>query len=190
MSRSSTAANGSSVISRRSATTIFRCRRSGTSRTDVARLFRPAEHRLVGAVLSGRQYASVRPVRSATDAIRSTTTSRRKPSRSGTSAASDATGRAASMSASPSRANIVNPARLDFVARQRHLHPVPFAGPAAEESDRRPVLRLAGRLSSGLRICGISGSSKSTSWARPPSRISPTAPRTRTGCRATTSCRA
>ena len=32
-------------------------------------------------------------------------------------------------------------------ARQRRLHPVPFAGPAADESDRRQVLRLAGRLS-------------------------------------------
>ncbi len=32
---------------------------------------------------------------------------------------------------------IINPARLDYVAGQRHLHPVPFAGPAAREPDRR-----------------------------------------------------
>ena len=42
----------------------------------------------------------------------------------------------------------------------------------------------------GHQPAAISGSSKSTSSARRRSPTSPTAPRTRTGCRATTSCRA
>ena len=54
-------------------------------------------HRLVGAALSAGQYSSGRPARCATAAIRSTTTSRRRRSPNGTSAARNATGRAASM---------------------------------------------------------------------------------------------
>ena len=74
-----------------------------------------------------------------------------------------------------------------LVQRERHLHPVPFAGPAAAESHRGAVLRLAGRLRVGRRASRTSGGSRSTSSARRRSRISPTGRRTRTGCRATTS---
>ena len=99
--------------------------------------------------------------------------------------------RAATHVAQPDARNIVNPARLDYVARQRHLHPVPLAGPAARAIPSRANI-TTGR--SGYRrrpeAVAISGSSRSTSSARPPSPISPTAPRTRTACRATTSCRA
>ena len=55
----------------------------------------------------------------------------------------------------PSPANIVNPARLDLRAGERHVHPVSFAGTAADQSDRGPVLRLAGRLSSGRQPQGL-----------------------------------
>ena len=77
-----------------------------------------------------------------------------------------------------------------FRQRQRHLHPVPLAGPAAEESDRRTLLRLARRLRDGQGPARTTGSSKITSSARRRSPTSPTAPPTRTACRATISCRA
>ena len=46
----------------------------------------------------------------------------------------------------------INPARLDYVAGQRHLHPVPFPRPAAHQSHPRQILRLAGRLSMSANI--------------------------------------
>ena len=54
----STAASGSSVTSRKSATIIFRCRRSGTLTTHMAEIFRGQGSRLVGAVLSSGQHAA------------------------------------------------------------------------------------------------------------------------------------
>ena len=74
--------------------------------------------------------------------------------------------------------------------RQRHLHPVPLARPPAHESHRREILRLAGRLSRGPESREISGNSKITRSANRPSPISPTAPRTKTACKATTSSKA
>ena len=112
---SSTAASGSSATSRRSATTISRSPRSGTSPT---RSGGPTSSRT--APTGGPRFirpttSSARPARSATAATRSTTTSRPRPSPNGTSAASAATGPGASTSSSPTRENIVNPARLDYV---------------------------------------------------------------------------
>ena len=111
-----------------------------------------AEHRLVGAALSGRQHEAADRAALRRLPLGELQRRRRRRSPSGTSAARSATAPAASTSRSPSRANIVNPARLDYVQRQRHLHPVPLAGAAAEESDRRAVLRLAGRLPSGRNL--------------------------------------
>ena len=37
----------------------------------------------------------------------------------------------------PTRGNILNPARMDYVASERHLHPVPFARASVNESHRR-----------------------------------------------------
>ena len=98
----------------------------------------------------------------------------------------------------PGSAHVQQPTRDDdpesgahgLCPGQRHLHPVPFAGTAADESDRGKILRLAGRLSRRPATSPTSGSSKSTSSAKPPSPISRTAPATRTACRATISCRA
>ena len=52
-------------------------------------------------------------------------------------------------------------------AGQRHLHSMPFAGPAAEESDRRANITIGRSASTSAGIWRISGSWKSTSWARP-----------------------
>src|SRR5579859_7912930 len=40
-------------------------------------------------------------------------------------------------------------------ARERHLHPVSFTGTAADKSNRREVLRLAGRLSHWIKSTGL-----------------------------------
>ena len=114
-------------------------RRSGTSRTRCgAPYFVAAEHRLVGAALSRRQQE--RPDRPAVRRLPLGELQRadEDASPSGTSAASGATAAAASTSRSPTATNIVNPAKLDFVRGQRHVHPVPLAGAAA-----RPIRSTA-----------------------------------------------
>ena len=74
---------------------------------------------------------------------------------------------------------------------QRPLHSMPFAGPAAAQSDRGQILRLAGRISNLRhqlkRLLETRGSQARRDRL---SRILPMEPRTRTGCRAMTSCRA
>ena len=55
------------------------------------------------------------------------------------------------------------PGAPGFRAGQQRLHSMPFAGPAAEESHRRQILRLAGWVSRWARIFRTSGSWKSTS---------------------------
>ena len=92
--------------------------------------------------------------------------------------------------AHPTRANILNPARMDYVARERHLHPVPFAGTAGRESDRGQILRLARGLPRRAKPAGLLEARRPHARRTDASRISPTAPRTRTGCRETISCRA
>ena len=67
--------------------------------------------------------------------------------RSGTSAASDATGPAARTSRKPVRENIVNPARLDYVHANDTCIQCHSQGQPLDQSDRRQILRLAGRLS-------------------------------------------
>ena len=109
-------------------------------------LLRRGQHRLVGAEVSGRQReASDRPALRRLPLGR-TTTSRPGRSPNGTSAARNATARAASTPRGRRATNIFNPAARGSGPRQRHLHPVPLAGTAAHQSDRRPLLRLAGRL--------------------------------------------
>ncbi len=74
---------------------------------------------------------------------------------------------------------------------ERHLYPVPFAGAAADESDRGEILRLAGRLSRGAQsLQDFWKLEDHTAGRDETSTISRTAPRTKTGCRATISCRA
>ena len=91
--------------------------------------------------------------------------------------------------ASPTRANIVNPARLDYVRATDvciscHSQGRPLTNPIAGST-------RTGRLGfTWGSICRTTGNSKTTSWARRPSRILPTARPTRTACRGTTSCRA
>ena len=156
----------------------------------VAPVLRAAEHRLVGAALSGRQHeAADRPAvrRLPLGELRRR---RRRRSPNGTSAARSATARAASTSRDPARANIVNPARLDYVQRQRHLHPVPLAGPAADESDRGQYYDWPVGFQSGLEPEGLLEARGAQARRDDVHALSPTARRTRTGCRATTSCRA
>ena len=70
------------------------------------------------------------------------------------------------------------------------VHPVPFAGTAADESDRGASTTTGRWVSTWGCDCKISGSSRSTSSERRRLPISPMARHTRTACRATTSCRA
>jgi hypothetical protein len=98
MSRSHTAAGGSSAISRAGATITSRCRRSGTSR-----ILAGCPTTCRRTPIGGRRFipmtiCSVRPARCATAATRSTTTSRQRASPNGTSAARPATERVAPMS--------------------------------------------------------------------------------------------
>ena len=146
-----------------------------------------AGFRLVDGVLSGRQYAA--PYRSALRRLPFGELRHRRPrlSPNGTWAAKSATARERARCASPSRTNIVNPARLDFVACQRCLHPVPFAGTAAGESHQGQVLRLAGRFRSRQESPGLLEAGGAQARRDSHSLISPTARRTRIGCRATTS---
>ncbi len=131
-SPSSTAACGSSAISPRSAMTIFPCRRSGTSRnrTAGARIMSPK------ARIGGQPFYPPdnmqRPTGPLCDGCHSVELQHpdQDGRRSGMSAANAATGPAASTSRIRHAANILNPAQMDYVARERHLHPVPFAGTA------------------------------------------------------------
>ncbi len=74
--------------------------------------------------------------------------------------------------------------------RRQRLRAVPLAGAAARASRSRGSTTTGPSAIVRVSSSRISGSSKSTSSARRRSRISPTARRTRTGCRGTTSCRA
>ena len=94
---------------------LIRCRRNGTSHTAFGVRIWFSRTRTGGCRSIQPTTCSVQPGRCATAAIRSITTSRRKRSRNGTSAANDATAPAASTSRNPIAANIVNPAKLDFV---------------------------------------------------------------------------
>ena len=91
-------------------------------------------------------------------------------------------------SRSPTRDNIVNPARMDAVARQRHVHPVPLAGAAAARIRSR-ASTTTGRsaTASGCNLADFWQLEDHTLGADRRSRTSPTARRTRTGCRGTTS---
>ena len=93
-------------------------------------------------------------------------------------------------SRSPIASTIVNPARLDDVRADDVCIQCHSQGQPRAESDRGALLRLAGRLSAGRPVAATSGVSKSIGSARRRSPIGPTARRTRTGCRATISCRA
>ena len=73
---------------------------------------------------------------------------------------------------------------------ERHLYPVPLAGPAADDSARGEVLRLAGGLPRGAQDWPTIGSSRIGSSARRTSTTSRMARPTRIGCRATISRRA
>jgi hypothetical protein len=104
-----------------------------------------AEHRLVGAALSRRQHEAA----DRTAVRRLPLGELRRPDEAGHRVERrlrevPRPGQRARRR--PVRANIVNPARARFRARERHVHPVPLAGPAADQPDRGPLLRLAGRL--------------------------------------------
>ena len=137
-----------------------------------------------------RTISSVRPARSATAAIRSTTTSRPRRSPNGMSAARDATAPAARMSARPTRGHHLNPARLDYVHAndtciQCHSQGRPPGNPIDGKYYDWPV-----GFHVGLNLSRFLAARGAQARARPPSPISPTAPRTRTACRATISFRA
>ena len=133
------------LLHARSATTTSRSARSGTSRTSGGALLRRRQHRLVGAALSGRQReAADRPALRRLP-LGQLQRRRRSRSPSGTSAARSATARPRARRAAGAREHLQPGARRSG-ARQRHLHPVPLAGPAADQPDRGPLLRLAGRL--------------------------------------------
>ena len=105
------------------------------------------------------------------------------------SAVSDATARVVSTSQHPTRTNILNPAQwimsqASDTCIQCHSQGRPLMSPIEGKYYDWPVGYHVGL------SCRISGSSKTTHWARPTFLIFPTAPRTRTGCRETISCRA
>ena len=89
----------------------------------------------------------------------------------------------------PSRGNILNPARFDYVQAsdsciQCHSQGRPLRSPIEGKYYDWPV---------GYRVglnCRISGSLRNTHWARRRSRTTPTAPLTRTACKAMISCKA
>ena len=66
--------------------------------------------------------------------------------------------------ARPVKSNIVNPESARRCAGERCVHSVPLAGPAAGESDRRPVLRLARGLSARRPVERDVGSRRASSW--------------------------
>ena len=89
--------------------------------------------------------------------------------------------------ARPSRANIIDPARLDYVSGKRHVHPMPLAGKAADESPL-PGSCTTGRSDSTWGSSSrISGSSRNIISASRVTRTTRKAPRGRTACRETTS---
>ena len=102
----------------------------GHHQQGLAAVLRAAEHRLVGAALSRRQHAApdraalrrlpFRELQRADQGRHRVERRLRKVPRPGQRARRD----------SRRAANIVNPARLDFVQAQRHLHSVPLAGQA------------------------------------------------------------
>ena len=176
------------LLHEESATTIFRSARSGTSRTSSGAPIRCANGTdwWTPFYPGGQQHAADRPA------------VRRLPLRqlrhpdedsrpSGTSAARNATARAASTSRNPSRANIVNPARLDSVHAndvciQCHSQGQPLENPIEGKYYDWPVGYRAGSEAEGFLAAR-----RAQARARRRSRISPTARRTRTGCRGTTS---
>ena len=88
------------------------------------------------------------------------------------------------------RPNIINPAQARLRARQRRVYSMPLTRPAAEEPDPGQVLRLAGRLSRGQgsgRLLEVGGTQAGRDLVH---AFCGRHRRTRTGCRATTSCRA
>ncbi len=66
----------------------------------------------------------------------------------------------------PTRAQHRQPGEARFRARQRHVHPVPLAGPAADQSDRRASTTTGRSVSIRAAGSATSGSSKSTRSAR------------------------
>jgi len=119
------------------ATITTRCRRNGTSHIPAGCPTCAEERRLVGA-LYPTTTCSDQPGRCATAATQSITTSGRRASRSGTSAANPARGRQRACGGS-GRTTIVNPARLDYVAATTP-HPLPLARPPKGQSDRWKIL--------------------------------------------------
>ena len=162
----------------------------GRHQPGLAAVLRAAEHRLVGAALSRRQHAAADRSAVRRLPLGELRHQDARPSPNGTSAASDATGRAARTSPRPTATNIVNPAKLDFVRAndtciQCHSQGSRCSNPIEGRYYDWPV-----GFDQGEQPQGLLASSRSTSSARRRSRTFPTAPPTRTGCRATTSSRA
>ena len=84
-----------------------------------------------------------RPARSATAAIRSTTTSYTNTVKEWNVGCERCHGPGSDHIAKPTVTNIVNPAETRFRPCQRHLHPVSLAGTTTAQSDRGQVRRLA-----------------------------------------------
>ena len=148
-------------------------------------------NRLVGAVLSRRRTASGRPARLC-DGCHSVNYNVKTKSRHRVERRLREVPRSRQRrtSARPSRATHRQPVAARSDQRGRRLHPVPLAGTAAGQPGRGPLLRLAGRLPRRAEPEGLLAARGAQARARRRSRTSPTARRTRTGCRGTTSCRA
>ena len=171
----------------KAATTTFLSARNGTSRTRSGAPTLPRRIRLVDRILSARQHAA--PDRPAV---------RRLPFRQLQHPDQDRHRverrlrevpwpRRRARAARPSRDEHREPGPSRLRPGDQCLHPVPFAGPAAEESRSRANTTIGRWASRWARISRITGSWKTTSSASRRSLISPTAPRIRIACRATIS---
>ena len=154
-SRSCTAASGSSAISRGSATTTIRSPRSGTSRTGSGvRTSRPPDTDWWTAHYPPDNMK--RPTGPLCDGCHSVNYDiATKQVTEWNVGCEKCHGPARRHVAAPSRTNIVNPARLDRVRANDTCIQCHSQGQPLDESDSRPVLRLARRLPSGPRPEGL-----------------------------------
>ncbi len=188
-SHSFTAASGSSATSRKLATTIFRCRRSGKSPTTSGASISCRERRDWWAPFYPPDNMQ-RPTGPTCDGCHSVGYDiHTKQVAEWNVGCERCHGPGSEHAAHPSRGNILNPAHMDYVAASDTCIQCHSQGRPRHESDRGEILRLAGGLQRGAPSAGFLETGRSHA-GRLTFTISPTALRTKIACRETTSCRA